>query len=86
MPAAGRATLGGSTYLTLTYRQSLLATGLTINTQTCTDLKSWQTVTPNQILTTGTDAATGDPLIQIQVLVNPASASKEFVRLNVIGP
>jgi hypothetical protein len=86
LPAPGVTTLGGTSYLTLTYRGSLLETGLTVNPQTSADLQTWQTVTPSHIFNSGTDPATGDPLIQLQVLVNPVGASKEFIRLNVTGP
>lgn len=86
LPAAGLTTLSGSSYLTLTYRQNPLETGLTINVQTSSDLQTWQTVAPNYTLNAGTDAATGDPLTKIEVLVNPPGASKQFIRLNVTAP
>jgi hypothetical protein len=86
LPSAGMTTVGGSPYLTLTYRQNPSETGLTVNVQTSSDLKSWQTVIPANTLNMGTDSATGDPLIQDQVLVSPQGASKEFIRLNVIEP
>ena len=86
LPAAGVTTLSGSSYLTLTYRQNPLETGLTVSVQTSPDLQTWQTVTFNFTLNTGTDPATGDPLIEDQVLVSPPGASKEFIRLSVTDP
>lgn len=86
LPVGGLTSLGGSSYLTLTSRRNPFYSGITINVQTSSDLQTWQTVTPNQTVNEGTDPATGDPLIQVQVLVNPQSASKEFIRLNVTAP
>lgn len=85
LPAVGLTTISGSTYLTLTYRQNKTETGLTINAQTSTDMQSWTNVTPDNTITVGTDAAKGDPLIQVQIKINPSSVSREFVRLNVSG-
>ena len=85
LPAGGMTSISGSFYLTLTYRASQSETGVTLNVQTSPDLQTWQTVTPSSIVTTGTDAATGDPLIQFQVPINSNDVSKEFIRLNLIG-
>jgi lysophospholipase L1-like esterase len=85
LPSMGMTTLSGSSYLTLSYRQNPSETGLTVNVQISPDLHTWQTVTPNFTLNTGTDPATGDPLIQVQVLLAPGT-SQEFLRLNVTGP
>lgn len=83
LPVVGMTTISGSSYLTLTYRQNATQAGLTISVQTSTDLNTWTTVTPDNTVNVGTDSATGDPLIQVQVKVNPTGAPKEFIRLNV---
>jgi len=67
LPVAGTATVSGTSYLTLTYRQNPNIPGLTLSVQTCTDLKSWTAVTPSSIQPIGTDPATGDPIIEIKV-------------------
>jgi beta-glucanase (GH16 family) len=85
LPAGEMTTISGSSYLTLTCRESQWLTGITLNLQTSPDLHTWKTVTPSSIVTTGTDAATGDSLIQFQVPVTPKGAAKEFIRLNVTG-
>jgi hypothetical protein len=78
-------TTPGTEYLTLTYRQSPLATGLTINVQTSSALQSWTTVNPpNLSRQVGTDSATGDPIMEVGVIVN--SPTEQFIRLNVTTP
>jgi len=85
----------GTEYLTLTYRQYALETGITVNVQTSPDLQTWTTVAvatmPNptileagvSIVQKGTDSTTGDPIIQAQV---PVTSAKQFIRLNVTQP
>lgn len=85
LPAVGMTTISGSSYITLTYRQYLGETGLTINVQTSTDMNTWTTVTPDHTVNVGTDPVTNDPLIQVQVKVSPTGAPQEFIRLNVVG-
>ncbi len=84
LPAVGMISKSGTPYLTLTYRQNPLQTGITIRVQTSTDLQTWQTVTPDFTQNLGADPATGDPMIQVQV--NATGASKEFIRLDVSLP
>jgi len=86
LPAVGLTSISGSSYLTLSFRQNREETGITVNVQTSADLQTWQTVAPNNILTTGTDSVTGDPLMQYQVGVAPSGAAKEFIRLNLVAP
>jgi len=71
-------------YITLTYRQSASMMGTSIHVQTSTDMQNWSTVTPDFTQNMGTDANTGDPIIQVQV--NSTGNSKEFIRLNVTQP
>ena len=84
LPVTAMTTVNNIPYLTLSYRQYALATGITINVQTSADLKSWQTVTPDSSQTTGTDPVTGDPLIEDQV--SAANSTRKFIRLNVTMP
>lgn len=83
LPFAGldSTTTPGTTYLTLTYRCAPFQTGLVINVQTSTDLKNWQTVTPDFTNNLGTDPVTGDATIQVEV--NTGGAPRKFIRLNV---
>lgn len=81
LPAVGTVTVSGTQYLTLTFRQNQNIPGLTLSTQTSTDMVAWQTVTPNLTQTTGTDPSTGDPLIQIGV--QTTGESKMFIRLQI---
>jgi hypothetical protein len=81
LPAGGLVTISGTQYLTLTYRRNKNIPGLTLTVQTSTDLQTWQTVTPDATQQTGTDSATGDPIIQIQVKTN--GGPKMFLRLSV---
>ena len=95
LPTLGTTTTGETQYLTLTYRQYALETGITVNVQTSPDLKTWTTVavatmpsptileTGVSIIQTGTDSTTGDPIIQAQV---PITGTKQFIRLNVTQP
>jgi len=80
LPVAGTTTASGTSYLTLTYRQNPSTPGLALSVQTCTDMKSWATVTPYSTQTIGTDPATGDPIIQIKV---QSGGGKLFARLQV---
>jgi len=85
LPTVGTTTNGGIGYLTLTYRQYALSTGITVNVQTSPDLKNWTTVNPpNLSQQIGTDPITGDPIIEVGVLAN--GTNKQFIRLNVTMP
>lgn len=84
LPKVGATTIGGTPYITLTYRQKPQAAGITVNVQTSTDLLSWKTVTPDFTQTVGTDSATKDPIVEIEV--KATSSAKEFIRLNVTLP
>ena len=83
LPLVGKTTLSGTTYLTLTFRENPIITGVTLNLQTSTDIHTWQTVTPDLLQVIGTDAVTGDPIVEIGVI---ATGSKKFIRLNVTLP
>jgi len=69
--------------LTLTFRESPVVTGITISVQTSPDLQTWTTLTNPTIIKSGTDTATGDPMMQVQVV---PSGGTEFLRLNVTMP
>ena len=83
LPAAQMITVGATNYLTLTYQQNSWAAGVSANLQTSTDLKSWQTVTPNLTRTVSTDYVTGDQTFKIGV--NVTGLPKQFIRLQVTG-
>jgi hypothetical protein len=85
LPTSGMTTIGGTQYLTLTYRQNVLQTGVTINVQTSSDMKAWTTVANPTITQIGNDSNTtnGDPILQAQV---PLTGTKEFIRLDVTTP
>lgn len=83
LPAVGVASNGATNYLTVTYRMNPSASGITILVQTSPDLISWTTVTPD-MTQTGTDQATGDPVIEVGV--NTQGAARKFIRLNVSMP
>jgi hypothetical protein len=80
LPILGTTMNGGVTYLTLTFRQYALASGLTVAVQTSPDLLNWTTLTNPTIIQTGTDPVTGDPIMQVQV---PWNGPQEFMRLQV---
>ena len=84
LPTVGTATISGTLYLTLTYRQKPQAIGITVNVQTSTDLLSWKTVTPDFTQTVDTDSATKDPIVEVEV--KATSSAKDFIRLNVTSP
>jgi len=88
LPVPGTTVVGNTTYLTLTYRQYALETGITVKVQTSSDLKTWSDdIDPNdQPTPTGlTDAATSgnDPFMQVRV---PLTGPRQFIRLNVTLP
>jgi hypothetical protein len=92
LPVLGVATNGD---LTLTFREYTLETGITINLQTSSDMRTWTTVAvvtlPNptimeagvSVIQTGTDSTTNDPIIQAQV---PVTGTRQFIRLDVTQP
>jgi len=84
LPAVAITTSGGVNYLTLTYRQNPLETGITVNVQTSTELMTWTTVTPDISQQVGTDANTGDPVMEVGIKTN--GVPKLFIRLNVTMP
>ena len=49
LPILGNVSIDGVPYITLTYGQNSLLTGASVNLQTSTDLKRWQTVDPDFI-------------------------------------
>jgi kumamolisin len=83
LPTPGIVTNGSTSYLTLTYRESMIETGVAVNVQTSFDCKTWIAVTNPTTIVTGFDATTQDPILQVQV---PIMASPQFIRLNVTQP
>ncbi len=84
LPSMSLTSVDGIDYLTLTYRQFMFETGLTIQVQTSTDLQTWTTVSPPELSQQiGTDSVTGDPIMQVGVIAN---GGRQFIRLNVISP
>jgi hypothetical protein len=81
LPTVGSVTLSGTQYLTVTYRQSQSTPGLGLGVQTSGDLQTWGTVTPDINQQTGTDPATGDPIIRMGVKIN--GVQKLFIRLQI---
>ena len=85
LPTVGTTTNGATQYLTLTYRQYALESGLTINVQISPDLQTWTTVNPPDLSQqVGTDPITFDPIMEKGV--NTHGATTEFIRLNVSMP
>ncbi len=79
----GMGTILGVECLTLTYRQSATTSGLVVTPQVSTDLQNWGAPgAGSQTVQVGTDAATGDPMMQVQV---PVAGPKLFVRLSLQG-
>ena len=83
LPVAGIIVTNGTPYLTLTYRQFALATGVSSRVQTSSDLVNWTTAADATVTQIGTDPATADPVTQVQVV---ASAPRRFLRLQVTKP
>lgn len=81
LPVGGMITVGGTQFLTLTYRQNQNIPGLALSVQTSMDLQTWQTVIPDSSQPIGTDPATGDPIIQIEVRTN--GGQELFLRLQI---
>ena len=80
MPTLGTTADGKN--LTLTYRQYVNLTGVTVTLQNSTDLVTWTVVMNAGPTMVGTDATTGDPIMQMQV---PITAPQQFIRLNVVS-
>lgn len=74
-------TTNNGQFLTITYRQSPAALGLTIQAQSSSDLVNWSPLTST---TVGTDSGTGYPIMQAQV--STVGVSKEYLRVNVTTP
>ena len=68
--------------MTLTHRRYINVTGVTETLQNSTDLNAWTTVTGQTPTVVGTDAITGDPIVQ---LAAPMTAARQFIRLNVVA-
>jgi len=88
LASAGLNTISGSQYLTLTFREYALITGMTINLQASTDLHSWTTISPTDptyvMQTISTDPGSGDSIVQVGV--QTAGAPRKFIRLNLTMP
>jgi len=83
LPVLGKTMIAGTQYLTLTYRQYALKTGITLSVQTSSNLQTWSTVTTATPAQTGTDTNTGDPIMQVQVA---ETGTRQYMRLNVTMP
>jgi uncharacterized delta-60 repeat protein len=84
LPTAGTTTINGVQYLTMTYRQDSLLTGVTLNVQVSFDLNpnDWTTVEPTFTKIVSYDPVTGDPIVEVGV----PTYTTYFIRLNVTSP
>jgi len=81
----GTTMVSGTKYLTLTYRQYALETGITVNLQSTSDLQNWTTVKPPDFSQqVGVDSTTRDPIMEVGVKTN--GSIEQFIRLNVTQP
>jgi len=85
LPTVSMTATNGNPCFVMNYRQNPLASGITVNVQTSSDLKAWTTVTPSSIQQVSTDATTGNPIMQVQVPITTGTP-KQFLRLNVTQP
>jgi len=85
LPVSGTTTISGTQYLTITYRQYALKTGVTAVVQTSSDLKTWTPLINPTIMALGNDTTTAnnDPIFQVVVSLTGA---KQFIRLSVTTP
>ncbi len=84
LPILDTTTIGGTQYLTLTYREYALASGVTVNFQTSPDLQTWTTVSsPVLFQQIGTDLITGDPIMQVGV---QETGTIQFMRMQATSP
>ena len=86
IPGLDTTTTPGTTYLTLSYRQNLRISGVTVNIQTSSDLRTWSNVTTGQLAIDKVivvNALTGDPEIEVGTKV---TGFPKFIRLNVTNP
>jgi hypothetical protein len=74
-------TVPGVQYLTLTFQENAALNGVTVNLQTSPDMQTWTTVTPDIQHQVGSNAQTGDPIVEMGVIY--AGTGKQFLRLNV---
>jgi len=85
LPIFKTTTIGGVSYLTLTYRQAAFVSGISVKVQTSSDMQTWTTVDPPDVVEPlGTDSTTGDPILELGVRSN--GQAKQFVRLQVTTP
>jgi uncharacterized repeat protein (TIGR03803 family) len=81
MPAVAVTTISQTQYLTLTYRQSSYASGVVVQVQTSSNVTSWSApAAPDISQQVGTDATTGDPIMQVGVKM---TSSNQYIRLYV---
>jgi hypothetical protein len=88
LPVVGAASNGGTSYITLTYRQLTGQPGVTVAVQISPNLQAWTTLTQSSTATAttytlqqvGTDSNTKDPIMQVETLF---TGSKQFIRLSV---
>ena len=83
LPVAGISVANGTRYLTLTYRQFTLASGLSTRVQTSSNLVNWTTAADATVTQIGTDPVTADPVLQVRVV---AGDPRRFLRLQVTEP
>jgi chitodextrinase len=80
LPHVGALTIAGTSYLTMTYRENPHCSGISVSVETSSDLVNWTLVANPTVSQVGTDAATGDPIVQARV---PSAGTTEFIRLAV---
>ena len=80
LPVAGKTTISGTVYQTLTYHQRPNMVGVFMTVQTSTDMQTWSPATSGSVTQTGTDSD-GDSIMQVQV---PApTTGSQFLRLSL---
>jgi len=86
LPKQGVVTVGGKTYLTLTYTQTIGVTDISYLVELSGDLTTWVsgTGTTSSTVTNNADGVT--QTVVAQDLVPITNSSKRFIRLRVTGP
>jgi hypothetical protein len=81
LPVASMVTTHGVQYLALTYRQYQLATGISFQLQTSSDLKTWSSDTTDVPQELTVDPQTNDPIMQVEIAMS--GSARKFARLRI---
>jgi hypothetical protein len=86
LPVMGTSNVGGSDYLTISYKQVLFNTDITCTVQVSSNLTTWSSGTGFTVLVSDVDNGDGTETITVRDTTPISSATNRFIRVHVSRP